>query len=162
MGKSLFETLIGAVVLLIAGWFLLTVYSSAGKQDDAHYKLSAKFDRIDGLKVGSDVRVSGLVVGQVVRQEILPKSYLAEVFFTVDEEIKLPQDSRAEIIGDGLLGAKYLAIVPGGSEEFLQDGGQITMTQPAISIESLIARFVFSGDSSDGDENHLPPEDDVF
>lgn len=164
MGKSLFETLIGAAVLLLAGWFLMAAYDGSRSNSDSAYTLTAKFDRVDGLKVGSDVRVSGLVVGQVTKQEIVPQSYLAKVHFMVDDEVNIPNDSRAEIIGDGLLGAKYLAIVPGGSGTFLKEGEQITMTQSAISIESLIARFVFSGDNESGsdDSDSLAPEDDVF
>src|SRR3546814_1831500 len=101
----------------------------------------AKFDRIDGIEAGSDVRMSGIKIGTVTRQELDPESYLAVVHMEVDPRVKLPDDSSAEITSAGLLGSRYLALVPGGSERMLPPGGQIRFTQSAVSLEQLIGKI---------------------
>lgn len=146
MGKTIFETLVGAIVLVVAVFFLVTAYKGGTVEEKDSYDLYAKFDRVDGLRVNSDVRVSGMVVGKVVQQSIEPATYLAKVDFSVDKEVKLPVDTSAEIISAGLLGDKYLALIPGGADEYLKPGEQITITQSAISLESLIGKFVFGPD----------------
>ena len=110
MGKNLVETLIGALVLGVAGVFLLFAYSKGGLTTVEGYQLIGKFDRIDGLAEGSDVRMSGIKIGTVTKQEIDPETYLAVVTLNIMPEIKLPEDSSAQISSDGLLGDKYLSM----------------------------------------------------
>ncbi len=66
------------------------------------------------------------------------------VTFTVAPNLHLPKDSSAEITSDGLLGGKFLALVPGGDEKMLADGGEVTITQSAVSLEQLLGKFIFS------------------
>ncbi len=168
MGKNIFETLVGAVVLIVAVGFIVIAYKSGHVEDKGGYGLIAKFDRVDGLSVGSDVRVSGLVVGTVTDATIDHETYLAVINLSIDDKVKLPEDSSAEIIGDGLLGSKYIAIIPGGADEMLEDGGQIEFTQSSISFESLIGKFMFGNsnnneDSGEGDIGaSTKNEDDIF
>jgi phospholipid/cholesterol/gamma-HCH transport system substrate-binding protein len=165
MGKNIFETLVGAVVLAVAVSFIFIAYSGGRVKNVDGYMLTAKFDRVDGLNIGSDVRVSGLKVGKVLDQTINPKTFQAVITFAVAEEIKLPKDSSAEIIGDGLLGSKYLALVPGGSQAIFKDGDEIAHTQSAISIESLIAKVMFGASDSNegkGADGDAKDEDDIF
>lgn len=166
MGKNIFETLVGALVLAVAVGFVIIAYQSGSVTATDGYELTAKFDRVDGLNVGSDVRVSGLKVGSVVNQHIDPATYLAIVTLTIDDKVKIPKDSIAEIVSNGLLGGKYLALVPGGDEAMFADGEEIRFTQPSISIESLIGKFLFGG-SDDGDDaategDSSKDEDDIF
>ncbi|MFN4090951.1 MAG: outer membrane lipid asymmetry maintenance protein MlaD [Alphaproteobacteria bacterium] len=149
MRRNVFETVIGALVLLVAAWFLYFSYTRSGVRDISGYEVLAKFDRIDGIESGSDVRMSGIKIGTVTRQELDPETYLAVVRMQIDPRIRLPTDSSAEIASAGLLGSRYLALVPGGSERMLEPGGEIRFTQSAVSLEHLIGRFMFS-DSGDG------------
>ena len=103
-----------------------------------------RFDRIDGLPAGADVRLAGVKVGQVVAQRIDPESFLAVLTLRVDAGLRLPTDTSAEIQSEGLLGGKYVALVPGGSDRILRDGQEITITQSAVSLENLLGRFIFS------------------
>jgi phospholipid/cholesterol/gamma-HCH transport system substrate-binding protein len=142
--RTLVETATGAVVLLLAGGFLAYAVAHSGRTTESGYELHARFDHIDGLNVGSDVRVAGVKVGTVVAENIDPKTYLADVTFTVQDGISLPKDSSAEITSDGLLGSKYVSLAPGGDQQVLRPGQTVTITQGSISLEQLLGKFIFS------------------
>jgi phospholipid/cholesterol/gamma-HCH transport system substrate-binding protein len=148
MTRNLLETLLGAIVLIVAVVFLVYAYSASQLGVDSGYQLMAKFDRVDGLQRGSDVRIGGIKVGTVVEQGLDPVSYRAEVRFTVSDGIELPSDSSVAVASDGLLGGKYLSLVPGGDIEMLGPGEEVTLTQSAINLEDLIGHFIFSQSSS--------------
>lgn len=155
MRRNLIETLTGAVVLVVAVVFLVMAYSRADLAPTRGYSVVARFDRVDGLKGGSDVRISGIKVGSVVGQELDPKTFLAVVRMTVEDAIKLPKDTTAAITSDGLLGDKYIALSPGGADDDIPPGGEITFTQGSIDVVGLIGQYVFSqsgGGSSGGDK----------
>jgi phospholipid/cholesterol/gamma-HCH transport system substrate-binding protein len=145
MSRNIIETLLGAVVLVVAVAFLAYAYTASDIGDRGGYQLVAKFDRVDGLEVGGDVRISGIRVGRVVSQRLDPVSYRAEVRFSVADGIEIPADSSAAIVSTSLLGGKYLALTPGADDEMLGQGGEITFTQSSISLEELIGQFVFDG-----------------
>jgi len=142
--RSLTETLAGAVVLAVAVGFLGYAVANTGRTPASGYSLRARFERIDGMSVGSDVRLAGVKVGSVTAARVDPQTYQADVTFTVQSAVKLPRDSSAEITSDGLLGGKYLSLVPGGDETMLADGGTVTITQSAVSLEQLLGKFIFS------------------
>ena len=144
MSKHIVEVIVGALVVLVAVSFAVYLYnySSLATSSDS-YKVYANFDRADGLKVGSEVRVSGINIGKISAQHIDAKKYQAVIELSIDSKIKLPLDTSAEIIGDGLLGGKYIALLPGADEEFLAAGDYIEYTQSSVSIERLIGKFVF-------------------
>jgi phospholipid/cholesterol/gamma-HCH transport system substrate-binding protein len=114
MTRNVLETLLGAVVLIVAIGFLAFAYRSSQVSDSGGYELLARFDRVDGLEPGADVRISGIKVGSVVSQSLDPESFRAEVRFTLRSDVELPLDSSAAVVSNGLLGGKYLAVVPGG------------------------------------------------
>jgi len=144
--RSIAELAAGAVVLVIAAVFLGYAVLHSGRGDVAAegQRLTARFDRIDGLVSGADVRLAGVKVGTVTATRIDPESFSAEVSMRIDRSLRLPSDSSAEVTSEGLLGGKYISIVPGGSETLLADGGRITETQGSVSLESLLGRFIFS------------------
>jgi phospholipid/cholesterol/gamma-HCH transport system substrate-binding protein len=142
--RNVAEILAGALVLAVAAVFLFYAVTHSGRTLTQGYALTARFDRIDGLAQGADVRVSGVKVGSVVEQRIDPETYLAVVTMRIDPAIRLPADTSAEITSESLLGGRYVALVPGGSERMLADGGTIEATQSAVSLEALLGRFIFS------------------
>ena len=93
-----------------------------GAPRSSGYPLYAKFEHIDGLGVGADVRLAGVKVGSVTEERIDPKSFLAVVGLSVRDDMKLPKDSAAVITSESLLGGKYLSLQPGGDETILQPG----------------------------------------
>ena len=144
MRGNMIETVMGAVVLVVAAVFLFFAYSTTHVEAVSGYALVAQFDRIDGIRAGSDVRISGVKVGSVVSTTIDPKTFLATVRLTINPEYKLPEDSVAEIVSAGLLGDKYMALVPGGSDQTIPPGGRVKYTQAPVSLENLIGQMIFS------------------
>lgn len=145
-GRGLAEVLAGAVVLLVALGFVAYALTATGRGvgPAGGLTLSAKFDRVDGLPPGADVRIAGVKVGAVAAQRIDPQTFLAVLTLRVDGGLRLPEDTSAEITSEGLLGGRYVALVPGGADRVLRDGGEITITQSAVSLEALLGRFIFS------------------
>lgn len=144
MKRSVVETVLGAVVLLVALVFLAFSYKTANVGSTSGYRLSANFSGIGGLKIGDDVQVSGVKVGQVDRIELDPATFLARVTLDIDPSIKVPEDTAAIISSTSLLGGRYLQLEPGGSEEILPDGGSIQYTQAPQNLEQLLGQFIFS------------------
>ena len=149
MKNNTVEALIGVVVLVAAGFFFWMTYTSTEAGTVSGTELSARFDRIDGLSVGSDVRISGIKVGTVLTQSLDPTSFEAVVTFSVRPDVTLPIDTSAEIASEGLLGGSYLSLSPGGMDEYLLDGDEIEFTQGALDLFGLIEQAVFSSDEGD-------------
>ena len=143
MRRSLVETVMGAVVLIVAAYFLVFAYQHSNLAPIDGYELVAKFNNADGLGAGSDVRIAGVKVGSVTAQSIDNESYLAVIAMTIDAEVSLPTDTVATITGDGLLGGKYLKLEPGGDEERIFAGGEITNTKDVIVLEELLGKAIF-------------------
>ncbi len=151
MKRNVIETVLGAVVLIVAVVFLGFSYSSASVGDVNGYKLTADFTGTGGIGVGDDVMISGVKVGDIVKIELRPENYRARITMSVANDIKIPDDSSAFISSVSLLGGKYLELQPGGSEEFLEDGGHIDYTQAPQNLEQLLGKFIFSMDKGAGD-----------
>ena len=137
-------------MLAVAGLFLFYAYTTAGEAGVSGYRLQAQFDRVDGLTVGSDVRISGIKVGVVLEESLDHDDYLANVVFSVDEKVRLPVDSSAKIAVNGLFGGAYIAIQPGGAEDMLQEDDSIAYTQGSVDLIGLIGQAVFSSAAGDG------------
>jgi phospholipid/cholesterol/gamma-HCH transport system substrate-binding protein len=144
MRGNVIETVMGAVVLVVAAVFLFFAYSTSQLRAVKGYELTAEFERIDGIREGGDVRISGIKIGSVIDEKLDPKSFLATLRISVDPVVQLPDDTVAEIVSAGLLGDKYLSLVPGGSDNVIPPGGRIKYTQSSISLENLIGQMIFS------------------
>ncbi|WP_025822948.1 outer membrane lipid asymmetry maintenance protein MlaD [Asaia astilbis] len=142
--RNLLELTTGFLVL--AALAALLALAVLGRSQGGHdgYALHAVFNQIDGLSVGSDVRLAGITVGHVTSETVDPKSFRADVSFTVRDGIALPTDSAAIVTSDSLLGGKYIALSPGGDEKNLTPGAVVSQTQGAISLEQLLSKFIFS------------------
>ena len=138
MKSNLVEALIGAVVLAVAVAFFSYTYDRTDMAGIDGYELVARFDRIDGLSFGSDVRLAGIKVGTVLGQSIDRETYQAVVRFSVSEDISLPSDSSAKVASEGLLGGSYVSLTPGGMDEYLEDGDEVELTQGAIDLQIAI------------------------
>lgn len=144
MSGNVIETVMGAVVLVVAALFLFFAYTTSQIRAVQGYQLTAQFERVDGIRDGGDVRIAGVKVGTVLSAALDPKTFLATVHISVDPTYKLPDDTVAEIVSAGLLGDRYLALVPGGSEQMIPPGGQIKYTQSPVSLENMIGQMIFS------------------
>jgi phospholipid/cholesterol/gamma-HCH transport system substrate-binding protein len=146
MRRNMIETVMGAVVLLVAVVFIVFAFRSAGLSNAGRdgYHVTVAFSDASGLATGTDVRMAGVKIGTVVEQRLNPDTYFAEVTLGVSDSVRLPTDSSARIIPDGLLGGNYVALEPGGADDYIENGGRILYAQGSINVVDLLGRFIFS------------------
>ncbi|MDH3702169.1 MAG: outer membrane lipid asymmetry maintenance protein MlaD [Alphaproteobacteria bacterium] len=153
MKRNIIETGLGAIVIMVALSFLVFSYSLSDLRPAQGYDLIAKFNAIDGLAVGSDVRIAGVKVGTVVDQTIDQKEFRAIVTMKIMPDVKLAKDSVVRISSAGLLGGKYIKLEPGGATEVLSEGGELTNTKDVISMEELLGKVIFLVTGEEGEKN---------
>lgn len=142
-GGAVLETVLGFVVLVTAGVFLIF---AQGRTTDTPgrgegYELTARFAAVGDLSRGAEVRVAGVPVGAVQAVRLDPQTYFAETELLIRTDIRIPADSTAKITSAGLLGGTYVSIEPGGDDVMLTEGEEIEFTQGAIDLFDLIAEF---------------------
>jgi phospholipid/cholesterol/gamma-HCH transport system substrate-binding protein len=145
------EVLVGGAVLAAAvGFFIYAAQvTGAGPAGNAS-GYTASFRSAEGVTVGTDVRLGGVKVGTVTAMSLNPQTFRADTAFTVDNAIKLPEDTAVLISSEGLLGGSFVELLPGGSPFELEPGAEIEDTQSAVSLINLLLKFVAgSGDSGD-------------
>ncbi|MFO1035016.1 MAG: outer membrane lipid asymmetry maintenance protein MlaD [Hyphomicrobiales bacterium] len=142
MANSL-ETVVGAAVVALAAGFFGFAYKTAGVGTGAGsggYLLIAEFDNAECINVGTEVRVAGITVGSVTAQSLDKDSYQARIEMTLDKSLILADDSAVKVTSEGLLGGKFIAIDPGGSDTKFADGGTFSYTQGAVDLWALIGQ----------------------
>ena len=144
MQRNMLETVMGAIVLLTAVAFVSLAYEAANIRGTDGYELEAEFGATGGLSVGDDVRISGIKVGRISRQELDPVTYAARIVMSLDERIRVPADSSARITAASLLGGNYLELIPGADEDMMQPGEVIYDTRDPVSLTDLLGKAVFS------------------
>ncbi|MBQ2175789.1 MAG: outer membrane lipid asymmetry maintenance protein MlaD [Alphaproteobacteria bacterium] len=140
MKGNVLESVIGAVVLVIAAFCVYFAYTSSGEKIKGGYILTARFDDVSGLTNGSDVKLNGIKVG-IVRSLKLDDNYQAKVELLLRDEIKIPSDSSVSVTTDGLMGNKFVAISTGFSDKKLKPNEEIEITRSAVNLEKLIDKF---------------------
>lgn len=150
ISNNLAETLLGAAVVAVAAGFLAFTYMRTGSGSLSGYQVLAKLPKVDGLGIGTDVRISGIKVGSVSDLVLDPKNYLVTVHMNIRDDIKLPTDSSMMITSAGILGSSYLSITPGGDPKDIPAGGYIENTQAANATDlmSLAGRVMGGGNGS--------------
>jgi phospholipid/cholesterol/gamma-HCH transport system substrate-binding protein len=149
VGRSVVETIVGALVLVVAGVFVFYAFAKSDRaagQDG--YEIIARFGRIDGLKRGADVTLSGVKIGTVTSIDLDRKTYQAIVHMAVSSSVQVPADTNAKIVAESLLGGMVVVLDPGGDKTMIKPGGEVANTQDAISFTELLAKFMFSGTGS--------------
>jgi len=139
--NNIAETVIGAVVVAIAVLFIAFIYTRSGSGGLSGYEIQARLPRVDGLGVGTDVRLAGIKIGSVSDLTLDPKTYLVTVHMSVHNDVKIPVDSSLMVTSSGLLGSSYISITPGGDDKMLAQGGMIENAQGSVDLMGLINRF---------------------
>jgi len=152
MSRNVIETVMGALVLVVAALFLFFAYRTSQVHASRGYELTARFERVDGIREGGDVRLSGIKVGSILSEQLDPKTFEAVIKISIDPSIHLPKDTEAQIASAGLLGDKFLALRPGVEDETIPPGGQIIRTNAGFSLESLIGQYIFSSQQQQGQQ----------
>lgn len=145
MKHNVVETIIGFIIIIIAGGFFYYAYNitNSARTTDG-YILNANFENIEGLSVGSDVKLSGINIGYVETITLEKDTFFAKIYLRIKNDIEIPKDSRAMVSTSGFIGNKYIRIIPGASEVNLINGDRFLFTQSALNIEDLIAKLLYS------------------
>jgi phospholipid/cholesterol/gamma-HCH transport system substrate-binding protein len=151
-GRNLIETVMGAAVLAVAVVFVVLAYTSASVSAVNGYQVDARFSRVDGLTVGSDVRLGGIKIGTVTGLSLDTATYQAVATLGIASDVLLPADSSARILSEGLLGGSFVDIQPGGDEEMMAEGARFEFTQDPVNLVDLLGRFVFSASEQAGSQ----------
>lgn len=156
MRESVFETLIGFIVVAVAAVFLWFALARGGDAatTGTTYDVSARFNNVSGLSRGSDVRIAGVKAGVIKSIDGDPERFEAVVTLALESKWALPDDTDARVSTDGLLGGAYIALEPGASPDVIaQDGtGQIEYTRGSVDLLTLFASFASGGGSSEDTE----------
>ncbi|MCI5086843.1 MAG: outer membrane lipid asymmetry maintenance protein MlaD [Rhodovulum sp.] len=151
MAENATEVAVGGAVLATAAGFLFYVVNATGvgSTPSGVYELGASFRSVQGIAVGTDVRMAGVKIGTVTGLDLNPTTFRADTTFTVQDDILLPDDSGIIVASEGLLGGNFIEIVPGGSPINLEPGEEIIDTQGAVGLIELLTKFVgaAAGDS---------------
>ncbi|MFT5931545.1 MAG: phospholipid/cholesterol/gamma-HCH transport system substrate-binding protein [Hyphomonas sp.] len=162
MRESFFETLVGALVVVVAAvflWFSLAVGGDTETKGD-QYNVLARFNNVSGISRGSDVRIAGVKAGVVKSIEGDPTRFEAVLTLSLDKKWELPDDTDARISTDGLLGGSYIGLEPGGGFDTIpQDGtGEIQYTRGSVDLLTLFASFAAGGGGGDTAESAEQPD----
>ncbi len=140
------ETIVGGVVLVAAVGFIAYASQFAGlSMSDGGYDLNASFRSVEGVSVGTDVRMVGVKIGSVSDLALDTELFRAQAVLSIEDGIGVPNDSTAIISSEGLLGGNFVEILPGASMDNFQPGEEIIDTQGAVSLMSLLLKFVSGG-----------------
>ncbi|MEL6641769.1 MAG: outer membrane lipid asymmetry maintenance protein MlaD [Pseudomonadota bacterium] len=143
MQENRTEVLVGAVVLAAAVGFGAYALQATGVRAGAQgYDLTASFRSAEGITPGTDVRLAGVKIGQITEMALNPDTFRADVTLRFADGIQIPNDSAVAIASEGILGDNFVEIVPGGSLDNFAPGDEIEDTQGAISLISLLLKFV--------------------
>ena len=155
MRKSAIDIWVGifvAIGLLAALFLALKVGNMNAVSFAPTYTISARFDKIGGLKPRAPVKSAGVVVGRISSISFDDKTYQATVAMTIEDAYQFPVDSSVKILTSGLLGEQYIGLEAGGSDTMLVSGGKLTQTQSAIVLENLISQFLYNKAADSGQE----------
>ena len=139
------EISIGAVVVSVLLTIMIFVYGGQDDfSEDGGIRISASFNRVDGLAVGDPVYLSGVRIGSVEKMW-LNKNFRAIVSFQLKDGLVISEDSSAAIHTDGLFGSKFVIVEPGGAEQAMKEGHTITFTQDAVIVSNLLDLIISEG-----------------
>ena len=146
MRGNILESVIGAVVLVVAVFFIYFAYVSSGEKIKEGYVITARFDDVSGLAAGADVKLNGIKVG-IVKNLKLDENYQAKVELLIKAGITIPVDSSVAVSTDGIMGNKFVSVSAGFSEEKLKPNEEVELTRSAVNLEKLIDKFALGGNS---------------
>jgi phospholipid/cholesterol/gamma-HCH transport system substrate-binding protein len=149
MNKRKIEFYVGLFVIIgiFCTGYLFIVLGELSLFGDKRYPVHAFFTSVSGLKTGARIEMAGVEIGSVATVSIDKERLLARVGFRINENIELSEDIIASVKTSGIIGQKYIDILPGGSDIMLEPGEEIFNTESSLDIESLVRKFIFNKDN---------------
>jgi phospholipid/cholesterol/gamma-HCH transport system substrate-binding protein len=157
------ETIVAIIVLFFVAVILGGVYYKYAQHGHKKAFFYAEFDSVSGLTIGSPVKINGVSVGSVERFSVdAKKNFVVTVLFSVDRKVmQLPEDTRAAVNAESLLGSTVLMLSPGMSEEILGEGATIFDTQSPMNLHEVMQKFLFNavdGEPRDANSGREPED----
>ncbi|MBN2245011.1 MAG: MCE family protein [Candidatus Aminicenantes bacterium] len=112
-----------AGVLFILATFILIVGDIGALFKKSGYPLLVDFKTAAGLEKGTQVRMAGVKIGYV--QDIRLRGIQAEALLNITPSVLVPEKSLATMASLGLLGEKYIEIIPGEGKQYCDPGDRI-------------------------------------
>ncbi len=128
--------------LLSIGWLALKI-GQVGGVGESGYTLKADFDDAGGVRKGSDIMMAGVIIGRVDRVSLIDSDH-ASMIFRIHDGVKIDEGAVASVRTKGIIGDRYIRIMQGEEESYLEGGDSIEETESAINIEDLISKYIFS------------------
>ena len=152
MKSNVFESLVGAIVIIVAIIFTSMAYKVSGNKQKmaSGYVLLAEFNNIDGINIY--LKISGVKVGSVIDIK-LNDNYKADIKLKFPNDVLIPTDSVFKVSTSGLIGAKFINVKVGADEEYLKNGDKVDFTESTMDLEDLIGRFIFNSENKNEKNN---------
>ncbi len=146
MNKFSLEFIVGLFVIIGVAAVSYLTFNVAGLTSfgNNHYLLTAKFENSSGLKEGAVIELAGVRIGKVKSIKLNKQEYLSQATLAIENGVEISDDSIASIRTSGIIGDKFIKITLGGSDEILKNGDEIIETEPSISIEELVSKYIFN------------------
>ena len=143
MAENKLEIAAGLLVVAAALGFVIFAGKGAGMGSGGDtYDLRASFRSIEGVSLGSDVKLAGVKVGTLTQVSLNPQTYMADAVLSLQKSVELPSDSAVLISSEGLLGGNFIELQPGGMPDVLAPGDEIEDTQGAVSLLTLLMKWI--------------------
>ena len=138
------EFILGLIILMITIFFIfyysskINLYNKVDK-----YQINSSFFDIGNLRIGNEVKIKGVKVGEVSNISLDKENYMAVITSSLDESILIPVDSVFKISNNGFIGSPYIEIDIGNSEVSLKNNDDTSNNVDAISLEDIVNNFIF-------------------
>ena len=144
MNKNIFETILGAIVIIVAIVFGFKLYEQFNINNQSkNYTIYALFNNSGGVKKGADVRISGVRIGKILDVNLDNENYKAKIKMEISDKIVLSKDSIVEIASDGFIGGKYIRIILGTDTKLLNQNSELKNTKDIVSLEQMLGKLIF-------------------
>ena len=140
--KNPLETILGALVFIIAIYLVPCYFQQKTPSSSGSYNIYAEFGNVGGVSKGTEIKISGMTIGKVSAIELDRKTYKVKLKLSIKDDITFSSDSSIKIRNSGLLGDKYLEIVPGIEDKIIEKNDYLYFTQDAFDIEDMIGKFL--------------------
>tara|TARA_B100001121_G_scaffold186971_1_gene163310 strand:+ start:278 stop:718 length:441 start_codon:yes stop_codon:yes gene_type:complete len=145
MNKKINIEFVLGLLILVTSIICIFYYSSKINYFNKieSFQIHSSFFDKGNINIGNEVKIKGVKVGEVSSITLDQDSYMAIVTSTVDESIKIPNDSVFKISNNGFIGSPYIEIQLGNSEEILKNNDNTINNVDAVSLEEIINNFIF-------------------
>ena len=138
------EYVLGLLILIIS---IISIFYYSSKINLFNkvdtLQVNSSFFDIGNINIGNDVKIMGVKVGEVSSISLDQDNFMAVITSSVDESIKIPNDSIFKIANNGFIGSPYIEIELGNSNEIFKNNDYTINNVDAVSLEEIINSFIF-------------------